>query len=126
MNRVLKVNFDDYEWQQHPHLAGVATRFVDVAVRHHPVIDAQIARLDAAESIPWHVHEQHGEMAFVLAGSGWLLLDHADADQREAMTPQSAFFIAPGLWHAVQNNGSDPLIIFAVHTEHTERIIDNA
>lgn len=121
MKQVLKIEFPQFAWQKHPHLAGVATRFMDVGIDRHAAIDAQIARLDPSELIPWHVHEQHGEIAFVISGSGLLFHGSPESHQQETMYPHAAFFIAAGMWHSVKNVGAEPLMIFAVHTDQIER-----
>jgi len=113
---ILKIDFEQIAWQAHPTLAGIMTRFTAVDVMGNPAIDSLIARVDVGGSIPWHIHEITCELAYVIAGQGLYHERTPEGDQAHSLQMGFALFIAPAIWHAIENTGSEPMLIFAVHT----------
>ncbi len=127
VNKIVDIELADLEsmpWMPHPTIPGVTTRFREVSLATHPVVDTMIARVEPEKWIPWHRHGESAELAYVIEGIGRLWeTDSADcgesgSDGAEArdLRPGSALFIPVGACHAVENIGTSYLIIFAAHT----------
>ncbi len=71
-SRIVTRDFESLPWKPHPTVPGVTSRFQELEVETHPALDAMVARLEAAEWVPWHVHESSCELAYVLEGEGRL------------------------------------------------------
>lgn len=134
VNKILPIelaDFDNLPWMPHPTIPGVTTRFREVAVATHPVVDALIARVEPNQWIPWHRHEASAELAYVIEGMGklWETLfvdsveDGTGGEKARELRPGSALFIPVGAWHAVENIGNSYLTIFAAHTVGVDRSI---
>ncbi|MEO8608114.1 MAG: cupin domain-containing protein [Chloroflexota bacterium] len=108
-------------WQSHPVVSSVLTKVFENEASH-PLADVLVAQVEVGGEIPWHVHENASETAYVLLGEG--ILKYAESDQRtnpsEAdLKPGFALTIPGGWWHTVLNTGITPLELFAFHTPPT-------
>ena len=113
---------EDLPWQPHPTIAGVLTKVFEGRAQN-PSADALLAQVVPQGAIPWHVHEQASETAYLVAGKGTLLYAE-DKEQMQtpleaALTVGCAFTIRAGVWHSVLNRDAEPLILFAFHTPPT-------
>ncbi len=115
-------NLEEMPWQPHPTIAKVLTRVFENQ-DSHPLADVLLAKVSGGGEIPWHVHENASETAYVVEGTGTLL--YAE-DERQRGQPQQAALsvgvamtIPSGWWHSVLNPGEEPLILFAFHTPGT-------
>ena len=114
-------NMDQVEWQPHPTIPGILTKVFENR-EHNPLVDVLIARVAVSSEIPWHVHHQASETAYVLAGQG--ILKYAAPDQRDTVFESRlqagvALTIPSGWWHMVFNIGTVPLELFALHSPPT-------
>jgi mannose-6-phosphate isomerase-like protein (cupin superfamily) len=121
MNEPHIQDMDRVEWQAHPTLQGVVTKVFENQL-HNPLVDVLIARVAVSSEIPWHVHDQANETAYVLTGQG--ILKYAAPDQRDnvfeaPLQAGVALTISSGWWHMVSNTGSAPLELFALHSPPT-------
>jgi mannose-6-phosphate isomerase-like protein (cupin superfamily) len=116
MAHSLKIDFEPMLWQPHPTLEAIMTRFTGIDVPEHPAFDTLIARVDVGGAIPTHNHETTCEIAYVIAGTGLFYEGESEAAQAHPVQKGCALFIAPATWHAIENTGSEPMLIFAVHT----------
>ena len=93
-----------------------------------------VIRLEPGEGAPWHTHEGSCETAWVISGKGTLVTREpsekpSGAISRDAAKPgrawreeshplgnETAILIPAGLLHMVENDGTEPLVIFAIHS----------
>lgn len=118
MSKPRVVNLEQVEWQPHPTLAGVRTRIIENGASN-PQANVLVANVNPDGGIPWHVHEQSVEIAYVLAGTGTFFYDEHGKGETPVETGIQAgcvLSIPAGLWHAVANTGSEPLLLYAFHT----------
>jgi mannose-6-phosphate isomerase-like protein (cupin superfamily) len=109
------------EWQPHPTIQGVLTRVFENHV-HNPLVDVLVGRVSVSGEIPWHVHDDASETAYVLTGQG--ILKYAASDQRDTVVEAPlyagvAMTIPSRWWHMVLNVGVVPLELFAFHSPPT-------
>jgi mannose-6-phosphate isomerase-like protein (cupin superfamily) len=114
-------DMEQVEWQAHPTLQGVVTKVFENHLRN-PLVDVLIARVAVSSEIPWHVHDQASETAYVLTGQG--VLKYAAPDQRDTVFESYlqagvALTIPCSWWHTVLNVGTIPLELFALHSPPT-------
>ena len=116
------VDLNQLPWQAHPTLAGVQTRILETAATHGQA-DVMVGQIAVGGSIPWHVHANASETAYVLQGKGVFLYVEAQADTDSAPSVEVAqgmmMTVHAGWWHAVRNTGDEPLILYAFHTPPT-------
>ncbi|NBC31008.1 MAG: hypothetical protein GVY29_13575 [Spirochaetes bacterium] len=152
-SRIVTTDFESLPWKAHPTVPGVTSRFQELEVTTHPALDAMVARLEAGEWVPWHVHESTCELAYVVEGEGRLHeaveppgvgggatssagdappgagdMPPPPADSGRVahpLRPGIALFIPVGRHHAVENVGTSSLVIFAVHTSPREEEQNN-
>jgi mannose-6-phosphate isomerase-like protein (cupin superfamily) len=89
---------------------------------HNPLVDVLIASVAVSNEIPWHVHDEASETAYVLAGQG--ILKYAAPHQRDVtaetpLHPGVVLTIPSGWWHMVVNVGVSSLELFAFHSPPT-------
>jgi mannose-6-phosphate isomerase-like protein (cupin superfamily) len=109
------------EWQPHPTLQGVMTKVLENRATHG-LADVLVAQVAPGGEIPWHVHENASETAYVLSGEG--VIQYAPADDRDHpvtidLKVAAVLTIPPTWWHRVYNSGETPLELFAFHTPPT-------
>jgi len=113
---------NDLPWLPHPTLDGVYTKVFE-NIESHPAADVFLAQVLPEGVIPWHRHEHASETAYVLSGEAALWCNPSAAEPETAtthpLTVGSVFTVAAGVWHALENLGSEPLILFAFHTPPT-------
>ena len=121
MDMLHLVQLQDAPWRPHPTIAGVQTKVFE-GREVNPLADAFLAQVAPNGEIPWHVHDQASETAYVLEGQG-LLLYAPDAEHRQtqqaALVPGCVFTVRTGVWHSVKNRETEPLVLFACHTPPT-------
>lgn len=78
----------------------------------HPHASVVLARVAPGGQIPPHAHAQETETAYVLSGEGVIYDDETPHPLRAGM----AVTIPVGTRHRVENPGSAPLELLAIHT----------
>jgi mannose-6-phosphate isomerase-like protein (cupin superfamily) len=112
-------DFTQAVWQPHPTLAGIQMQHFTPLHLGQVIQDLLLAKVEVGQQIPWHVHLEDGEVAYILSGLGYLLAAERETLQdvtRYEFQAGVAVVIGPRLWHSVYNTGSEPLLIFALHT----------
>lgn len=120
MLQIIPLNLAQKAWQPHPTIAGIETKFFATHSDYIPVHDVLIAKVEAGQVIPWHVHSETCEVAYVMQGQGSILTaltEAHDPTTRHDLETGSAVIVPAGLWHSVINTGQDPLLLFALHTQ---------
>lgn len=115
-------------------VAGIETRVVRTGIPDHSAEDAMVIRLGSGEVAPWHTHDETCETAWVVSGTGTLVTREAikklpggvpgtaaesGLSYREDPHPlrsETVILIPAGLQHMVENDGTEPLVIFAIHS----------
>jgi len=113
---LIHLDFPKMDWAAHPTVAGVASKFFQNTADHAPV-DTLIASVET--EIPWHVHENTCEVAYIIQGQGEIFCSSSPTFEDAAATELAAgqgLIIPAGLWHRVCNTGGEKLLIFALHT----------
>ena len=70
-------------------------------------------RLDAGCSIGMHCHETSSEIIFILSGCGRTVCDGVE----ESVAPGDCLYCKKGSSHTLINDGTEPLIFYAVVAE---------
>jgi mannose-6-phosphate isomerase-like protein (cupin superfamily) len=116
------VDLTQMPWQPHPTIAGVLTKIFENRASHHHA-DVLLVKIAAGGAIPWHVHENASETAYVLSGNAKLICarnaNQFDTAVESKFAEGIATTIPVGMWHSVQNSGDEPLLAFAFHTPAT-------
>jgi mannose-6-phosphate isomerase-like protein (cupin superfamily) len=73
-----------------------------------------VITLESGCSIGWHIHEKETELFYFASGSG--IAD--DNGEKKAVAAGDALITPDGCGHAVENNGKEPLVFFAVIVKH--------
>jgi mannose-6-phosphate isomerase-like protein (cupin superfamily) len=121
MQKPISINFGELDWQPHPTIPGIQTKFIDNSAAFPPR-DLLIATVAIDSEIPWHVHETDSELAYVIHGDGILLYsaDQSLQDVAEFPIPTgSAVIVPPNVWHCVCNTGGSELRLLAAHMRQT-------
>lgn len=109
------------EWGLHPTITGVLTRvFENRASGNHA--DVLLAHVEVGGEIPWHVHAEARETAYVLVGQGVLKFAQTETRESPVETPLHvgvALTIPSGWWHTLVNTADVPLELFAFHMPPT-------
>ncbi|MCK6579400.1 MAG: cupin domain-containing protein [Anaerolineae bacterium] len=113
-------NFSDMDWQPHPILTGVATRFAALALPGHPVVDTLVAQVAPGGILLRHSHPETCEIAYVLSASGQMREGEPGDELVRALTEGCALFIPAGVPHQIENTSAEVMFIFAVHTRKVE------
>ena len=105
----MKLDFDDIPEQVLPHFKGgekeyVARMFWDGSTR------IMRGRLDPGASIGLHRHDGTSEAIYVLSGRGTATCDGVP----EPLSPGDCHFCPEGHEHTLVNDGTEPLVFFAV------------
>jgi len=114
----LSAAFDTLDWQPHPTLAGIEIKLLQNKADFSPK-DVMLARVAPSGEIPWHVHPNDSEIAYVVQGTGILLSAENETHESFSEMPMSlgnAVVVPPGVWHCVKNVGNQDLLLFASHT----------
>lgn len=112
------IDFSQEQWIPHPTIAGIESKLFKNAAAYAPS-DVLLARVNIGGVIPWHVHPDESEVAYVLQGEGVLLTaesEQHESAQEQKVTSGSAMLIPPNLWHSLVNTGELEMILFALHT----------
>src|SRR5947207_14708444 len=72
MDILHSVNLEQIPWQPHPTIPGVLTKIFENRASP-PYADVMLAQVAVGGAIPWHVHENASETAYVLQGEGTLI-----------------------------------------------------
>src|SRR5438046_1497907 len=88
MDELHIVNLEQIPWQPHPTIPGVLTKVFENRASH-PHVDVMLAQVAVGGAIPWHVHENASETAYVLKGEGKLIYAR---DKSQVETPSEARF----------------------------------
>lgn len=118
MNAPVAVNFNELPWKPHPTISGIQVKLVPNEAPFSPA-DMVMAGVAAQGEIPWHVHERHAEIAYVVKGEGILYCAEHEGGEVTSESPMpsgSAVIVPAGLWHTVKNAGADDMLLFATHT----------
>lgn len=118
MDTPIRADLGQLDWQPHPTIPGIEIKLFQNEHDCSPV-DVIVARVAKQGDIPWHVHPENAEIAYVMQGTGILLSAPDEAHETASetpMTPGSAVVVPPGLWHSVRNTGDGDMLIFASHT----------
>lgn len=112
-------SFPQMAWQPHPTLDGVQSKRIETGVPH----DVLLAQVASQNEIPWHVHPEWVEVAYILNGQGLLRTSpHKTHEpyQEYAVKAGEVMVIPAGLWHCVINPHDTPMEIFAIHTQNAQ------
>jgi len=116
------VDLNQLPWQAHPTLAGVQTQIIETATTHGQS-DVLMGQIAPAGGIPWHVHPDASETAYVVQGTGTFLYAPSQAETDSAVSVPIArgtvLTVHAGWWHAVNNTGDEPMLLYAFHTPPT-------
>jgi mannose-6-phosphate isomerase-like protein (cupin superfamily) len=118
MSNPVSVNFNELPWKPHPTINGIEVKLVPNEAPFSPV-DVLVATVAKDGEIPWHVHERHAEIAYVVKGEGILYCAETQGGEVTSEAPMptgSAVVVPAGLWHSVKNVGSEDMFLFASHT----------
>ncbi len=118
MTKPVAVNFNELDWTPHPTISGIQVKLVPNEAPFSPA-DMVVAGVAIQGEIPWHVHERHAEIAYVVKGEGHLYCAETQSGvvTSEAPMPTGSAVIVPaGLWHMVKNVGTGDMLLFATHT----------
>ena len=85
---------------------------VDSRVAKGAAMSMLISEVAPGASIPVHLHKNEDELIFIHTGSGLLTL----GDQRIPSQPGAMLYAPKGVWHGVQNTGSDTLTWCAIYS----------
>jgi mannose-6-phosphate isomerase-like protein (cupin superfamily) len=97
-------------WQPHPTLPGIKVQSLENRATWSEA-SVTIVEVAPAGVIVEHLHETNFESAYVLAGNG--LLHLPDGDVR--IGPGDGVTIPPQTLHGLENVGSEPMRLIAVH-----------
>lgn len=114
----ISIEFRSMNWNPHPTIQGVEAKVFENLTGKVPK-DVLLARVEAGQEIPWHVHEHDTEIGYVLEGAGELHYAHTEAREEMfhiAFAQGQAVVVSAGLWHSVINTGPTSMLIFALHT----------
>lgn len=117
-NRPVAVNFNEFPWKPHPTISGIQVKLVANEAPFSPA-DVVVAGVAKDSEIPWHMHERHAEIAYVIKGEGVLYCaerEGGDIVSESRMPANSAVIVPAGLWHTVKNTGPEDMLLFATHT----------
>jgi|GEM_PF-389543 len=106
------------DWTPHARFSGLQIKGLE-GRDTHPHLSLMLVRVAPGGVIPRHVHEVETETAYVVAGQGTLKLgvdESGHASDTVAISPGTGASIPPGLYHSVENTGSEPLDILAIHS----------
>ena len=116
------VNMESVPWNPHPTIKGVQSKIFENAASL-PLADVLLANVVPGGIIPWHVHPNATETAYVVRGKGRLLWAASEEKRDEGgsaeLVPGIALTVPIALWHSVVNDSDEPLILFAFHTPPT-------
>lgn len=105
----MRIDFDKMEETVIPNFLGG-----EKALRARTRVDelGKIMRgmLEPGASIGLHTHETSSEILYILSGAGKVLCD----DGEEALSPGDCHYCPKGHTHSLINNGTEPLVFFAV------------
>jgi mannose-6-phosphate isomerase-like protein (cupin superfamily) len=121
MNRPRIEDMSRSGWQPHPTIEGVLTKVFENRATH-ALADVLMARVEVSGAIPWHVHDQASETAYILSGAGILKYrqdEDGDLNVEAPLRTGVVLTIPAGWWHQVLNTGDRPLELFAFHTPPT-------
>lgn len=98
------------DWQPHPTLRGIRVKSLENRGTW-PEASVTLVEVDAGGVIELHVHQENYESAYVLSGDGLLHVPEGDV----TITAGDGVTIPPQTLHGLENTGSEPMRILAVH-----------
>jgi mannose-6-phosphate isomerase-like protein (cupin superfamily) len=98
------------DWQPHPTLRGIRVKSLENRGTW-PEASVTLVEVDAGGVIELHVHQENYESAYVLSGDGLLHVPEGDV----TMKAGDGVTIPPRTLHGLENTGSEPMRILAVH-----------
>jgi quercetin dioxygenase-like cupin family protein len=112
------IDLEALAWTPHPTLAGVKVKLFKNEANFSPA-DVLIAQVEQGGEIPWHVHENDCEIAYLLKGEARLA--YAETEAREEtgsieLRSGAALIVPAQLWHTLKNTGPETVYILALHT----------
>jgi len=98
------------EWQPHPTLPGIRVQSLENQCTWS---EASVTLVEVAPGgvIVEHLHQTNFESAYILAGEGLLHLPEGDVP----VFAGDGVTVPPQTLHALENTGSEPMRILAVH-----------
>lgn len=124
MREVLHLEFSQLAWLPHPTIQGVETRFFATG---QPVMDVLLARVEVGQTIGWHVHPETCEVGYVLQGQGRLSFSETESREKTShinLQTGTAVLVPSGIWHSLSNTGTEILMLFALHTQESNKFND--
>ena len=112
------IPFDDLSWIPHPSISGIEIKLFNNSAAFSPS-DLMVAKVETGSVIPWHVHEEEAEIAYMLIGEGTLYYAETEAHDpayEKHITAGKGLIIPPGTWHSLVNTGAEGVHILALHT----------
>jgi mannose-6-phosphate isomerase-like protein (cupin superfamily) len=98
------------DWQPHPTLRGIRVKSLEKRATW-PEASVTLVEVDAGGVIELHVHQENYESAYVLSGDGLLHVPEGDVTIKAG----DGVTIPPQTLHGLENTGSEPMRILAVH-----------
>jgi mannose-6-phosphate isomerase-like protein (cupin superfamily) len=98
------------DWQPHPTLRGIRVKSLENRGTW-PEASVTLVEVDAGGVIELHVHRENYESAYVLSGDGLLHVPEGDVTIKAG----DGVTIPPQTLHGLENTGSEPMRILAVH-----------
>lgn len=98
------------DWQPHPTLRGIRVKSIENRSTW-PEASVTLVEVDPGGVIELHVHEQSYESAYVLSGDGLLHVPEGDV----VVTAGDGVTVPPKTIHGLENTGSEPMRLLAVH-----------
>jgi mannose-6-phosphate isomerase-like protein (cupin superfamily) len=83
---------------------------VDSAVAHGATMSMLVSEVASGAAIPVHLHQREDEIIFLHTGQGIVTL----GDQRVPCAAGSMLYAPKGVWHGVENTGTDVLTWCAI------------
>jgi len=98
------------EWQPHPTLRGIRVKSLENR-NTWPEASVTLVEVDPGGVIEMHVHEKSYESAYIMSGRGLLHLPQGDT----SVGTGDGVTVPPQTLHGLENTGSEPMRILAVH-----------
>ena len=123
MGNLLRVfNANEMPWQTHPTVSTILLKAFENRASQVGY-DAVLVQLRPNARIDWHVHPESTETIYIVQGQGAIYGAATEPEKISAkgspLLVGTVVTIPIGLHHAVDNQGTEDLLIFAFHSPAT-------